>query len=63
MTEQPEISELDDPAFLAERARVRKALEHVPEHEQNPDLVARFERLDEEFTRRARAAWTPGTGL
>ncbi len=52
-----EFSELDDVAFLDERRRVREALEHVPEHEQDPEMVARFERLNEEFIIRGRAAW------
>jgi hypothetical protein len=59
MSDNDEFSALDDPAFLAERRRVREALEHLPEHEVSPELAARFERLDEEFLRRARAAWAP----
>jgi hypothetical protein len=59
MSDGDEFSALDDPEFLAERARVRAALEYVPEHEANPELLARFQRLDEEFIRRARAAWAP----
>jgi hypothetical protein len=50
-----EFSELDDIAFLDERRRVREALEHALE--QDPDMAARYERLTEEFDRRARAAW------
>lgn len=57
MSDTDEFSELDDPAFLAERRRVREELEHLPEHDVSPDLAARFQRLDEEFIRRARAAW------
>jgi hypothetical protein len=59
MSDNGEFSALDDPEFLAERRRVREALEHLPEHEISPELTARFERLDEEFLRRARAAWAP----
>jgi hypothetical protein len=53
--------QLDDPAFLAERARLRSRLEHVPE-----DAIARrrlerlYEAMTEEFCRRARIAWTRG---
>jgi|SRR5579859_4406496 len=52
-----EISELDDPAFLAERRRVRTLLEHIPEHEITADLQDRMRTLDDEFIRRARIAW------
>jgi hypothetical protein len=49
---------LSDPDFLAERRRVREELEHQPEA--NAALNARYERLNEEFLRRARIAWTGG---
>ncbi len=52
-----DLARLDDPAFLAERRRVRDALEHAPEHEASPELTARYQRLDEEFLRRARISW------
>ena len=51
-------SAMSDPDFLAERRRVREELEHTPEHEVSLELVARFQKLDEEFLRRARIAWT-----
>jgi hypothetical protein len=54
---EPQLSELDDPAFLAERRRVRRMLEHIPEHEVTPKLSERMRELDEEFIRRARLAW------
>lgn len=54
---RPELSELDDPAFLAERRRVRSLLEHVPAREADPGLAERMRELDEEFLRRARVAW------
>jgi hypothetical protein len=60
MSEPADFSQLDDPAFLVERARLREQLEHVPE---NATGRARLERLWEamtkEFLRRARVAWTP----
>jgi hypothetical protein len=62
MSEQDDFSQLDDPAFLAERARVREELERMPDHDQSPELVARFARLDAEFVRRARVVWTTWTG-
>jgi hypothetical protein len=62
MNGNDEFSGLDDIAFLDERRRVREALERVPEHEQDPELVARFERMTEEFIIRARSAWAGGQG-
>jgi hypothetical protein len=51
--------QLDDPAFLAERARVRSRLEHVPENALGrPGLERLYEAMTEEFCRRARLAWT-----
>jgi hypothetical protein len=49
MTSDDEFTQLDDPAFLAERKRVREELE---------ELTRRYEKLSEEFDRRARIAWT-----
>ena len=56
--EQADFSTLADPDFLAERRRVREALEHVPE--QSPDrarLAARYAAMSAEFDRRAARAW------
>ncbi len=54
------ISKLDDPAFLAELARVRQRLEHPPEDAgERAWLTRAYQALTAEFTRRARAAWTP----
>src|ERR1700727_2441079 len=51
--------QLDDPAFLAERARLRSRLEHVPENAVGrPGLERLYEEMTEEFCRRARIAWT-----
>ena len=55
MSESDDFSQLDDPEFLAERRRVREALEHQPEAA--PELTARYQRLNEEFLSRARIAW------
>jgi hypothetical protein len=55
MTESDDLSRLDDPEFLAERKRVREALEHQPEAA--AELSARYQRLNEEFLWRARIAW------
>jgi len=51
--------QLDDPAFLAERARLRSRLEHVPENAVGRLRLERlYEAMTEEFCRRARVAWT-----
>jgi hypothetical protein len=47
-----DLSQLDDPAFLAERRQVREAIEA---------LQARMMRLNEEFDRRATAKWKAET--
>jgi hypothetical protein len=58
--EQQDLAALDDPEFLAERRRVREELERIP-LPGSADLAARFAALDEEFIRRARAAWAPAS--
>jgi hypothetical protein len=57
MTSDEDFTQLSDPAFLAERRRVREALEHTPEHELSASLTDRYQRLNDEFLRRARLAW------
>jgi hypothetical protein len=57
--EPPAFSTMTDPDFLDERRRVREQLEHVPD--QSADrarLAALRDAMDEEFDRRARAAWS-----
>jgi hypothetical protein len=55
---------VDDPArrrdFLAERARVRDALEHAPGQEVSTVLSERYRILTDEFLRRARLSWGDG---
>jgi hypothetical protein len=54
-----DFSDLDDPAFLDERARVRRRLEHVPENTiGRRELERVYEAMTVEFCRRARIAWT-----
>jgi hypothetical protein len=54
--------QLDDPAFLAERARLRSRLEHVPTNAVGRPVLERlYEAMTDEFCRRARIAWTRGT--
>jgi hypothetical protein len=55
MTSDDDFATMDDPQFLAERARVREELEHIPEV--SAELAARYQRLNDEFDRRASAAW------
>lgn len=47
-----DLSMLDDPSFLDERARVRETI---------AALTERYRKLNEEFDRRCQAAWTAGT--
>lgn len=54
--EDSDFTKLDDPAFLAERKRVREELERTPAASE--ELAAHYEQLNDEFIRRARAAWS-----
>lgn len=56
--ESGDFTAMDDPEFLAERSRVRDELEHTPGHAVSAELAARYQRLDDEFIRRARIART-----
>jgi hypothetical protein len=58
MTSDEDFTQLSDPAFLAERRRVRELLERTPEHEVSASLTDRYARLTDEFLKRARLAWT-----
>jgi hypothetical protein len=51
------LASLDDPAFLAARARVRGQCEQAPG---NIELTAEYQRMNAEFDRRARGAWQAG---
>lgn len=54
-----DFTKLDDPAFLAERARLRARLEHVPDNAVSREGLERlYEAMNREFDRRATAAWT-----
>ena len=56
--EPSDYTQLDDPAFLDERARVRERLEHEPENAiGRPELERVYEAMTGEFLRRARIAW------
>jgi hypothetical protein len=52
-----DLTTLDDPGFLAERARVRDALADGT----SAELAACMAALNDEFDRRASAAWRAGT--
>jgi hypothetical protein len=57
-TEEADFRQLADPDFLAERKRVRDALESAPEQSPGRDrLAARYDALSAEFDRRASRAW------
>ncbi len=57
-SEPDDFRKLDDPAFLAERARVRGLLEHTPEHAIDRDGLERmYDAMTEEFCRRAQIRW------
>ena len=60
MTSSDDFTKMTDPDFLAERRRVREVLERTPEQEVSAALAERFEKLDEEFIRRARISWGVG---
>ena len=49
MDDDTELTTMDDPAFLAERKRVRETIEALTE---------RYGRLNAEFDRRASLAWS-----
>jgi hypothetical protein len=57
MNDDGDFATMNDPEFLAERRRVRTLLERTPEHEVSAEMRERCQRLDDEFIRRARAAW------
>jgi uncharacterized protein HemX len=53
-----DITTMDDPQFIDERRRVREELDRLPAHETGDGLTARYQKLNDEFLRRARIAWT-----
>jgi hypothetical protein len=63
MSNEPDLTKLDDDQLINERAFVRDKLEalpvHVPRHAaQRAILTELFTKLDDEFICRARAAWS-----
>jgi hypothetical protein len=58
MNELNDLTKLDDPDLIDERAKLRDTLERLPAGATNrPTLVERYDQLTEEFDRRARTAW------
>jgi hypothetical protein len=58
-SEPPDFTTMSDPDFLAERRRVREQLEQVPSQAADRTrLAALHAAMDQEFDRRARAAWS-----
>jgi hypothetical protein len=55
--EDSDFTTMGDPEFLAERARVRAQLQYAPENAATANLTALYQRLNDEFDRRASAAW------
>jgi hypothetical protein len=52
-----DFTRMDDPEFLAERARMRELLERLPlDHDDYGRLAARYRAMQEEFFRRASIA-------
>jgi hypothetical protein len=60
-TDEPsDFTQLDDPAFFAERARVRGLLEYQPKNTvARAELERVYDAMTAEFLRRAHLAWTP----
>jgi hypothetical protein len=48
-----DIATMGDPQLLEERRRVREQLHHLPAHQDSGSLAARYQKLNEEFLRRA----------
>jgi hypothetical protein len=58
-SEPADFTTMSDPDFLAERRRVREKVEQMPgQSVERARLVTLRDAMDEEFDRRARAAWS-----
>jgi hypothetical protein len=51
-------AQLDDPAFLAERARVRTEIANQGDTVNRTELQRRYDAMTDEFLSRARIAWS-----
>lgn len=54
-----DLTQLDDPEFLAARAELRRQFEQAPD---DTEMAAEYQRMTAEFDRRARSAWGPADG-
>jgi hypothetical protein len=55
---ETDFSQLDDPAFLAERARVRTELANQGDIANRAELERLYDAMTEEFLTRASIAWS-----
>jgi hypothetical protein len=59
MSDTSDFRQLDDPDFLARRARLRTRLQHTPDNAVGRDQLERlYEQMTDELDRRARKSWT-----
>ena len=59
MSDTSDFRLLDDPDFLASRARLRTRLEHTPDNVVGRDQLERlYDQMTDELDRRARTSWT-----
>ena len=57
--EEPDFSQLDDPALISLREQMRGELESLPPRSQgHTELTARYDLTTAELNERARAAWS-----
>lgn len=53
-----DVAAMNDIQVVAERRRVRNAIEEMKPEHVPCELTSRYEALDDEFIRRARTAWS-----
>jgi hypothetical protein len=59
ISEEPEFSQLDDPALISMREEIRGELERLPPGSRDhAELAARYDLTTTEINERARAAWS-----
>jgi hypothetical protein len=59
ISEEPEFSQLDDPALISMREEMRGELERLPPGSRDhAELAARYDLTTTEINERARAAWS-----
>jgi hypothetical protein len=55
--ESQDLTQMDDVEFIAERRRVRDAVDRTPTDGQSFELLREYAAIDAEFMRRAGLAW------